>query len=95
LEWLDWLLTYGGKIIIHGHEVDFDLTNEERQKSRTGLALMRRGLTVDDGVWRVPSQFRGTANDNFIIRSFKDVGPKIGKMIDSAVGEAIVKLQYI
>lgn len=92
LEWLDWLLTYGGKIIIRGHEVDFDLSTSDRQRSRTGLALMRRGLTEDDGVWRVPSQFRGNASDNFIIRSFKNTGYKIKKIIESSVGEAIVKL---
>ncbi len=66
IPWAEWLLTLGDKIIVRSYTVDFLHT----RGSRTGLATMvkskRRG-------WRVPTQYSGTRNNNFISRALDDV----------------------
>lgn len=65
IPWLDWLLTQGDRIIVVGYDVKMPLSSRERAHSRTGLALMRPGTG-----WRVPPEFAGTLEDNFITRAF-------------------------
>jgi len=64
LEWLRWLLTLGDTIIIDNYSVDL----------KPGTGRSRGGLMVLDGAgsWRVPPQFAGTINDNWLTRAFND-----------------------
>lgn len=62
IPWLKWLLLDGGKILIRNYKVQ--LGNNPR--SRTGGAIM---IQSDKENWRVPAQFAGTANNNWITRA--------------------------
>jgi hypothetical protein len=60
LNWLHWLLMRGDSPIIIGYSyLDLD------GKGRTGGGIMRKG-----GSFRVPPEYSGTENDNFITRAF-------------------------
>jgi hypothetical protein len=58
LHWLDWLLTQGFKVIVVGYSFRF------LDGGRSGGGIMTKG-----GLWRVPPQFAGTVEDNFITRA--------------------------
>ena len=58
LPWLEWLLLQGGKTIITGYEY------EPSKDGRSGGGVMVLG-----GAWRIPPQFAGTQDDNFITRA--------------------------
>lgn len=77
VNWLDWLLTKGDSVIILDHHIVFDLNSAQQSYSRTGDALMFPG-----GTWRVPPQFSGLEDSNFIIwgvesREFQNGANKI------------------
>lgn len=61
LEWLKWLLTEGDSIIITSHEFIFG----SNPASRTGLGIMRQSSRG----WRVPPEFAGSINNNWITRA--------------------------
>jgi hypothetical protein len=65
--WLKWLLTEGDRIIISTYHISYNLTPAERKRSFSGVALMEKG-----GGWRVPPQFAGTIDDNWITRAFNN-----------------------
>lgn len=67
IPWLDWLLTRGHSVVVAGYDCFYDLTPAERAKSRTGLALMRRGDS-----FQVPPAYAGTVDDNFLTRAFDE-----------------------
>jgi len=58
LDWLDWLLLRGTQMIIMGY------TYEPGTGGRSGGGTMTGG-----GNWRVPPQYSGTIDDNFITRA--------------------------
>jgi hypothetical protein len=66
LPWVRWLLKLGDKIIVKNYTVNYTKV----RGSRTGLATMTK--TKGRG-WRVPPEFSGTENDNFITRALDDV----------------------
>ena len=71
LPWLEWLITEGDNFII----VDFHYS--ESITGRSGYAgVMRRG-----GRWRVPPEYSGTINDNFLTDIFKELGEVIEKKL--------------
>jgi hypothetical protein len=80
IPWLEWLLTLGDRIIVLDHEVTFN----NPQNSRTGTATMRSGSG-----WRIPPEFSGTADDNFITRSVGDALNEIAQIIRRELGAAI------
>lgn len=61
LHWLDWLLIQGDTTIIIGY------TYEPSNRGRSGGGTMQSG-----GVFRVPPQFSGNINNNFITRAFQN-----------------------
>ena len=65
IPWLNWLLLQGDKIIVMGFDIKSGLRGQERHKSRTKLAIMIPGRG-----WKVPSEFSGVIEDNFITRAF-------------------------
>lgn len=74
LPWIDWLLNRGSSIIISNYYYEGSVG-----KGRSGLGTMKIG-----GSFRVPPEFAGTENDNFITRAFlgTDKESKIAKIIE-------------
>lgn len=60
LNFLDWLLLKGDTTIVVGHQYTIS-----PGKGRSGSGIMVKG-----GAWRVPPEFSGTADNNFITRAF-------------------------
>ena len=59
LHWLDWLLTRGDEIIIADYYYN----------ATTGLGRTKLGNMKQGGVFRVPPQFSGNIDDNFVTRA--------------------------
>lgn len=78
LNWLQWLLLFGDTTIIKDYEVELGAN----PRSRTGLAVMKKTLR---GKWRVPSEFSGTINNNWITRSIDSVSAEIENLIQSSL----------
>jgi len=64
LPWLDWLLVFGDTIEISEYEIKF-----QAGKGRSARAIM---IADNAGSWRVPPEFSGTLNDNWLTRAFKN-----------------------
>lgn len=75
LQWLDWLLNQGDKIIIKEYEL-------VSGKGRAGNVVMRKNVK---GKWGVPPQFAGTPNNNWITRAIQS----ISGIIDRTLVEAL------
>lgn len=60
LHWLDWLLKRGDSIIVINYQYN----------PQTGLGRSGLGNMVPGGSFRIPPQFSGTVDDNFITRAF-------------------------
>lgn len=76
LPWLEWLLLEGNKTIVRNYEVILG----PNRASRTGYALMKKSSRS----WKVPSEFSGTANDNWITRAIDRAEPNIQQLLDEA-----------
>lgn len=59
LHWLQWLLERGDEIIVAGYSYD----------PKSGLGRSGLGYMSEGGAFRVPPQFSGTSDNNFITRS--------------------------
>ena len=75
LPWLEWLLTFGDRIIITEYHVDHDTSG------RSGLASMASG-----GTFRVNPSFSGTTENNFISRAFQGSENRIASIIKRHIG---------
>lgn len=73
IPWLEWLLTLGDTIIIRTYKVKIG----EAKNSRTGLATMVESTKG----WKVPAQFSGSIDDNFLTRSLEDLDKYIEDII--------------
>ena len=60
LNFLEWLLLKGDTTIVFGY----------RYEPMPGSGRSEGGIMVKQGAWRVPPQFSGTAENNFITRAF-------------------------
>jgi len=76
LPWLEWLLLEGEYIIVPNQEVVFG----SNKFSRTGFALMR----TSNKSWKVPSEFAGTINNNWITRAIDGGESKINELLNKA-----------
>lgn len=76
LNWLEWLLLMGDKTIIKDYHVIYG----PNPASRTGDAIM-----VKKGRWKVPSEFSGTINNNWITRALDKVESEIDNAITGAL----------
>jgi hypothetical protein len=63
LDWLKWLLFKGDAIIIDSYEF--------RAKRGSGRSKLGTMAAMSSGVWRVPPQYAGTLDDNFITRALQ------------------------
>lgn len=64
LHWLDWLLNRGDTIIVVNYQYNPNI----------GLGRSKLGNMIPGGSFRVPQQFSGTKDNNFITRAFS--GPQ-------------------
>jgi hypothetical protein len=76
LPWLKWLLLEGDSIIINQYHVSYGTY----PTSRTGEAIMLPG-----SVFKVDSQFSGTAEDNFITRALDRYEDRISEIVRTSL----------
>lgn len=85
IPWLEWLLFQGDTMVISDYEIKYSYS----QESRTHSALMIKGTKG----WRVPPEFSGTENNNFITRAFEDDSSTervIGKIVENEITRRLV-----
>lgn len=75
LHWLDWLITLGNTIIVSNYSYS----------PQTGLGRSNAGIMSEGGSFRVPSEFSGTMDNNFITRAL------IGENQQQAISSIIMK----
>jgi len=76
LHWLEWLLKRGDRTIIANYEYN----------PITGLGRSGLGIMIPGGSFRVPPQFSGTEDNNFITRAL------IGKIQEQQISQIIQKV---
>lgn len=78
LHWLDWLLNRGDQIIVVGYEYN----------PQTGLGRSKLGNMKTGGSFRVPPEFSGTQENNFVTRAL--IGgsqeKEIAKILEKILG---------
>lgn len=74
LEWLRWLLVEGDNVIISDNV--FILGPDPN--SRTGYGIMRQ---IGGGFWRVPPEYAGNLENNWITRAIEEASTSIDKEI--------------
>lgn len=80
--WLRWLLLEGYKNLI----ADYDIRFGAYPKSRTGEAQMYR---KPGNAYKVPNEFAGTIDDNWITKTFDNVDAELQKILLNAVDKVI------
>lgn len=78
LEWLRWLLIEGDTTII----ADYTFVLGPSPSSRTGMGIMRQ---FGGSSWRVPPEFAGSVNNNWITRAINSASADIEKALQSLV----------
>jgi hypothetical protein len=73
LPWLEWLLLYGNKTIVKNKRVSIG----SNKFSRTKMAIMIDSMEN----WRVPSEFAGNQENNWITRAIDNASPEIEKIL--------------
>jgi len=76
LPWLEWLLTFGDKIIVTDYHVEY--------KSGTGRS--GRATMADGDTFRVDPSFSGTKDNNFISRALSGSEDKMKQIIRRHIG---------
>lgn len=76
LPWLEWLLLEGNKIIVRKYQIEIG----PNKASRTNFAIMKSSRRS----WRVPTEFSGTENNNWITRAIDNAESEIQKVVDGA-----------
>ena len=82
VNWLEWLSLAGDKTIIK----DYNVVYGPNKRSRTGLAIMR---SQSGAKWKVPSEFSGTIDNNWITRSIDSVSDLIETTIETGFKKII------
>lgn len=75
LDWLKWLLIEGDNVIVSDHVFIFGPS----QYSRTGYGVMRQ---VGGGFWRVPPEYAGNVQNNWITRAIDAASSQIDKELE-------------
>jgi hypothetical protein len=84
--WLNWLLFYGDSVILADYSVDFDPHNPAL--SRTGSAIMVK-LKGTAQPFRVPPEFSGVADNNWLTRSVDNIDDVLEDYIVSLIEERL------
>ncbi len=75
IRWLEWLVFLGDNTIIREYTINTDVFN----KSRTGLGQIM--MKSKKGSWRVPPEFSGTDDNNFVTRGISKLDPILENLI--------------
>lgn len=78
LNWLQWLLIEGDSVIVSDHIFIFGPSRH----SRTGMGLMRESF---GGFWRVPPEYAGNINNNWITRAINAASGEIDSIIQKII----------
>jgi hypothetical protein len=78
LPWLEWLLMMGDKIIIR----NYDVVMKGGPNSRSGMALM---VQKKSGRWRVPPEYAGTTNSNFVTKLLDAMTDPISTIVETEI----------
>jgi hypothetical protein len=78
LPWLQWLLLDGSKILVRNHYVKIG----PNRNSRTGMAVMAESKSQN---WRVPSEYAGTKNNNWVTRALSTINNEISDIIEKEI----------
>lgn len=84
LDWLRWLLESGNRIIIRDYELEYG-RYKSRSRSGTGAIMVKKGKRG----WRMPSQYAGTADNNFVTRAFEGREDDIARIVEKRVKSKI------
>lgn len=71
IPWLEWLLLKGKQVIVTSHYYGIN----PRYRTRTGLGFMGKrneGQTQVQPMWRMPQEYAGTIQNNWITRSLRE-----------------------
>ncbi len=82
MPWLEWLLLKGNETAI---VKQYDVKYGSYPTSRSGMAVMVKS----DQNWRVPPEFKGTADDNWTTRAISRIDTEITKIIEQEIIRAI------
>lgn len=82
IPWLEWLLLYGGKIIIRNYRVVFG----PYSTSRTGMAIM---VESPGDNWRVPPEFAGTISNNWVTRALVKINNQITTILQDELERSL------
>ena len=75
IPWFQWLISAGDRIIVRDYEVE----GGHPQASRTGDMIMRKNRKG----WRVPPEFSGSPNNNFVTQAADSILPELGNYIQT------------
>ena len=78
IDWLRWLLIEGDSVIIS----DYNFILGPSKASRTGMGIMRQS---SGGSWRVPPEYAGSINNNWITRAIDSAVPQIDQLISNLI----------
>jgi hypothetical protein len=82
IDWLRWLLLEGQNSVIVGYRY----LPKSSPSSRTGKGIMVSGKS---SIYRVPPEFAGTPQDNWITRGLDSALPEIEKFINNTVQKSL------
>ncbi len=80
IDWLRWLLLEGSQSIVQ------DYNFAASKQGRTGLGIM---VSKEGGSWKVPAAYAGTAEDNFVTRSLRDIEKEIDIVVKQEVSKGL------
>ena len=76
LHWLRWLLKEGHTPIIVGYTYE----------PKSGFGRSKGGIMGGGGMWRVPPQYAGTLENNFVTRAFEKREAHIQRLLEQVLG---------
>jgi hypothetical protein len=79
--WLYWLLLGGGGILVKNYAIKIGPS----ERSRTGNAIMIKSLKN----WRMPAQFVGVADNNWVYRAISELDSQIEMMLQSELEKSL------
>lgn len=80
IPWLSWLLLQGDMIVVASHKAVYDA--DKAKFSRTGTDIM---LPTDGEGWRVPPEFSGTVDNNFVTRAIAMALPDLRLALENNI----------
>jgi len=84
LNWLEWLLKSGNRIIIRDYSIEYGRYAKRSRSGQDAIMVKRKS-----GGWKMPTQYAGVEENNFITRAFEGRESEISKIISKHVKSKI------